>query len=111
MHRSNPGWLKLMNCVRLDLPDIGGIDIGYAFMKNGKVYESMNKSKEAPGTSSEYTEEEISLYRFGHIEVMSVRYDIGKYYLDTVYNSSWRKKEHPDYRKGLLRSIGRRILH
>ena len=100
-NKNNDGWFKLLKTLRTDLPDIGGVDIGYAWMKDGKVYESMYKLKEAPGTTSEYSSEQLRYYRFGDICVMSVTPELGKAYLDKVYNKTWMrtKKEHPDYWK------------
>jgi hypothetical protein len=114
MHKEEHGWVKLLKSFREDLPDIGGIDLGYAWMKNGKVYESMNHQKEAPGTTSEYDIDEMALYKFGTVKIMSVNPELGDKYLSKIYNKGWKQtaKQHPDYfHKGFWGTVfGKRFI-
>ena len=108
-NKKNNDWYKLTRNIDKKLPDVGGIDIGHAFVKNGRVYESMNKEKEAPGTDCEF-DGELSWYVYGNIEIMSIRRDLGQSYLDTVYNPEWNSKEHPDYRKSVWKVLCSRLV-
>ena len=97
MNKKNNGWFKLLKSFQ-GLPDIGGIDIGYAWTKDGMVYESMNRNKMAPGITSEYQKHHMSRYDYGPITVMSVNEELADAYISTVYNKKWKNTvEHPDY--------------
>lgn len=106
MNRENSGWVKLLKEVNPFLRDIGGIDIGYSFEKDGKMYESMNCEKEAPGDRDL---SRVRLLEFSTIFVMAVSENEANQYLDKVY-SGWDIHEHPDYKKSLYSVILSRIL-
>uniref|UniRef100_A0A6C0ELJ0 LicD/FKTN/FKRP nucleotidyltransferase domain-containing protein n=1 Tax=viral metagenome TaxID=1070528 RepID=A0A6C0ELJ0_9ZZZZ len=106
LNKANNGWIKLLNQYRPELPDVGGLDIGYAFLRDGKLYESMNRKKEAPGT---YSFSDVQLYPFAHITVMAVSSKHGFDYLNRIY-TGWDIYNHPDYNKGILSIMKQKLF-
>ncbi len=96
-HKYNIDWMKLVKYPWIG--DIGGIDFGFTWEKEGKTYESMNKNKIAPVIQ----ENNLCRVFFGGIETMVVNKSIAENYLNTVYGNNWKELVHPDYHLGIIR--------
>lgn len=101
---TNHSWVKLTKEIRDDLPDIGGIDIGYTFTEDGRTYESINPPKEAPKIFN------TKIISFGGVETMITDINEARSYLDRVYNSDWEEDIHPDYRSNIFSILIKKIL-
>ena len=94
-NKYNSGWFKLKLGDNSKWKDIGGLDIEYAFIKNNKIHESINKHKLAPGPVNTDTEKECPEVVFGGVKTRAIIYSRGKKYLDKVYGKKWIIKKHP----------------